>query len=103
MMSKTYPERQKKVAEKDAKEAYFRLDSFKTGLSSAGSSLGSFVDVNAAAWCILLKVDSRFPKTKGTTVEAGVLGDKTPLNRRIVRSMSVAGRAGEKCIVDDEH
>ena len=67
-----------------------------------GSRLGSFVDVNAAAWCILRKVDSLFPKTKGVSVEAGAFGDKTPLNRRIVRSMSVAGRAEAKCIVDDE-
>jgi hypothetical protein len=47
-------------------------------------------------------VDGLLPKTKGASVEAGVFGDKTPLNRRIVRSMSVAGRAEEKCIVDDE-
>ena len=60
------------------------------------------MDANAvASWCILRKVDGLFPKIKGERVEAGVFGDKTPLNRRIVRSMSVAGRAG-KCIVDDE-
>jgi hypothetical protein len=61
------------------------------------------VDVNAAAWCILRKVDGLFPKTKAASDEAGLFGDKTPLNRRIVRSMIVAGRAEEKYIGDDEH
>lgn len=60
------------------------------------------MDVNAAAWCILREVDGLFPKTKGASVEADVFGDKTPLNRKIVRSMSAAGRAEEKCIVVDE-
>jgi hypothetical protein len=60
------------------------------------------VEVNAAAWCTLRKVDGLFPKAKGASVETGLFGDKIPLNRRIVRSMSVAGRAEEKCIVDDE-
>ena len=60
------------------------------------------MDVNAVAWCILRKVDGLFPKTKGASVEVGVFGDKTPLNRRIVRSTSVAGRAEGKWIIDDE-
>ena len=105
-MSKSFPECKNRLLEKDVKETYrpYRpLDSLETGLlSTNGSNLGTFVDVNAAAWCILRKVDGLFPKTKGASVEAGVFGDKTPLNRRIVRSMSVAGRAEENCIVDDE-
>ena len=58
------------------------------------------MDVNAAAFklCILRKVDGLFPKTNGASVEAGVFGDKTPVNRKIVRSMSVAGRVEGKCI-----
>lgn len=61
------------------------------------------MEVNAAAWCTFRKVDGLFPKTKGARVEAGLFGVEMPLNRRTVRSMRVAGRAEEKCIVDDEH
>ena len=79
------------------------MNSLETGLALAnGSSLESFVDFSAAAWCTLRKVDSRLLKTKGVSDKAGFFGDKTPLNRRIVRSMSVAGRAEVKYIVDDK-
>ena len=81
------------------KEAYRPLDSVEISSPENGSNLGIFVDVNAAAWCILRKVEGLFPKTKGTSVEAGIFGDKTLLKRRIVRSMRVAGRAEEKSIL----
>jgi hypothetical protein len=43
-----------------------------------------------------------FPKRKGEKAEAEAFGDKAPVNRRIVRSMSVGGRAEGKGIIYDE-
>ena len=68
--------------------------------SVGGSKLGPFVDTNAVAWCILRKVDGLFLKTTGASVEAVVFCDKTLLNRKTVRSMSVGGRAEEKSIIE---
>lgn len=57
------------------------------------------MDVDTAAWYVLRKVVGLFPKIN---VEAGVLGKKTVVNRRIVRSMSAGGRVERKGIIDNE-
>lgn len=80
-------------------DAYRPLDLLETRVN--GSNLGSFVDVSAVAWCILRKADGRLPKTKGVSVEVDVFWDKTLVNRRMVRSISVGGSTEGKGMIDD--